>query len=87
MHGYNPKLNNTMFSDLELWALSSLEPDKMPSRFRYLKPRIYNKMFGDNGAINVLLNFSFSIKYEEVDPAFLEDLRCQIRRLLERLTQ
>ena len=87
MHGYNPKLNNTMFSDLEMWALSTLQPDKMPSRFRYLKPRIYNKMFGNNGAINVLLNFSFSVKYEDVDAAYLEELRCQIKKLLVQLTQ
>ena len=85
MKGYSPLNNGTLFSEQELWLLRTFDPDHVPRRYGYLKQRIFRKLFGNNGAINIILNFVFSAKYENTTKSELEELLCQIDDLLGRL--
>ena len=85
MKGYYPLDNGTLFSDGELWLLRTFTPENVPSRYHYLKVRIYKKMFGERGALNTIMNYVFSMKYEGISDVDLEEFKWKIDELIELL--
>lgn len=85
MKGYHPLDNGTLFSDGEIWMLKNFDPEHVPSKYAYLKRRVYQKIFGERGALNLIMNYSFAVKYEEVSKVELEEVLWLIEELLKRL--